>query len=144
MNIEVKLDAAYDEPKIIIITKEITNEVKNIMNRISDTKKLTVFSESEAIFIEADDIIRIYSENKKVFVQVDQEIYAIKMRLYELEEELDQEQFVRISHSEIINKNHIKKMDISLSGTIGVLLTGNIKTYTSRRYVPKIKKQFGI
>ncbi|MGG0741633.1 LytTR family DNA-binding domain-containing protein [Niallia taxi] len=144
MEIEVKIDSAYKEPKVIIITDKITNEVKSLMDKISENKKLTVFSEEEAIIVEADEIIRIYSENKKVYVQTNHSIYSIRMRLYELEEKLILNQFIRISQSELINRNQIVSMDISLTGTIGVLLKNDIKTFASRRYVSKIKKQLGI
>ncbi len=144
MQIEVKIDAAYKEPKVIIITDKITDEVKTIMERITDHQKLTVFDDREAILLEADEIIRIYTENKKVYVQTKDKTYSIRMRLYELEEKLSTNQFIRISQSEIINRNQIKSMDISLTGTIGVFLEGGIKTFASRRYVSKIKKQLGI
>ena len=49
MQIEVKIDAAYKEPKVIIITDKITDEVKTIMERITDQQKLTVFDDREAI-----------------------------------------------------------------------------------------------
>lgn len=144
MKIEVKIDAAYKEPKVIIITDEITDEVKSVMQRISETMKLTVFTENEAVIVEVNEIIRIYTESKKVFVQTNQDTYSIRMRLYELEEKLPSNQFIRISQSEIINRNQIISMDVSLAGTIGVSLKGGIKTFASRRYVSKIKKQLGI
>lgn len=144
MEIEVKIDSAYKEPKVIIITDKITDEVKSVMKRISENKKLTVFSEEEAIIVEADEIIRIYSESKKVYVQTNHDTYSIRMRLYELEEKLVSNQFIRISQSELINRNQIVSMDISLTGTIGVLLKSDIKTFASRRYVSKVKKQLGI
>ncbi|KOP79905.1 LytTR family DNA-binding domain-containing protein [Cytobacillus praedii] len=144
MEIEVKIDSAYKEPKVIIITDKITDEVKSVMKKISKNQKLTVFSEEEAIIVEADEIIRIYSENKKVYVQTNHDTYSIRMRLYELEEKLALNQFIRISQSELINRNQIVSLDISLTGTIGVLLKSDIKTFASRRYVSKIKKQLGI
>lgn len=144
MEIEVKIDSTYKEPKVIIITDKITDEVKSVMKRISENKKLTVFSEEEAIIVEADEIIRIYSESKKVYVQTNHDTYSIRMRLYELEEKLVSNQFIRISQSELINRNQIVSMDISLTGTIGVLLKSDIKTFASRRYVSKVKKQLGI
>jgi DNA-binding LytR/AlgR family response regulator len=144
MQIEIKIDAAYKEPKILIITDKITDEVSEIMRRISETMKLTVFSEKVAKVVEASSIVRIYSENKKVFVQTNDDTYSIRMRLYELAEKLDHTQFIRISQSEIINRDQIVSMDISMSGTIGVLLKGGLKSYVSRRYIPKIKSQLGI
>jgi DNA-binding LytR/AlgR family response regulator len=124
----------------------MTDEIADIMKRLSETymDSLAVFSDRGVEIVECRDIIRIYSEKQKVFLQTAAGIYTVRSRLYELEEKLNSQFFVRISNSEIVNIKMITNMDISMTGTIGVSLTGNIKTYASRRYVSKIKKLFGI
>ena len=49
-----------------------------------------------------------------------------------------------MSHSEIVNWKRVTALDLSLSGTIRVTLTGGVTTYVSRRYVKKIKEVLGI
>ena len=71
-------------------------------------------------------------------------MYALRQRLYELEERLSARMFVRISHSELINLNRVRGFDLSLAGTICVTLTGGVSTYVSRRYVSKIKQVLGL
>nr|WP_272595724.1 LytTR family DNA-binding domain-containing protein [Paenibacillus apiarius] len=120
------------------MTDEITDIVKLLSE--SSTDSLAVFSERGVIILECRKIVRIYTERKKVFVQTADGTYTVRSRLYELEEKLNSQLFVRISNSEIINIKMIINMDISITGTIGILLRGDIKTYASRRYVSKIKK----
>lgn len=146
MKFEVLIDSSCKEPKIIIITNEMTDEITGIMKRLSDTHidSLAVTSERGGRIVNCKEIIRIYAEKKKVFVQTEQELYTVRARLYELEEKLDSQLFVRISNSEIVNKKKIVRMDISMTGTIGVILKGDVQTYASRRYVSKIKKLFGV
>lgn len=146
MKFEVLIDSTCKEPKIIILTDEMTDEITDIMKRLSDTyiDSLSVMSERGVRIVECKEIIRIYAEKQKVFVQTVQERYTVRARLYELEEKLDSQLFVRISNSEIVNMKKITSMDISITGTIGVLLKGDIQTYASRRFVSKIKKLFGI
>ncbi|MGN4124607.1 LytTR family DNA-binding domain-containing protein [Lysinibacillus sphaericus] len=146
MKIEVSIDPTYQEPKVIILTDKMTEEIEQIMQRIAteEADSLTVFSSRGAEMIACKDILRIYTEAKKVFVQTSGGIYTVRSRLYELDKKLNPQIFVRISNGEIVNRNMIKQMDISKTGTIGVVLQGDIKTYASRRYVSKIKKQLGI
>lgn len=146
MKVEVSIDPFYKEPKIIIQTDRMTDEISDIMKRLSETymDSLAVFSDRGVEIVDCKDIVRIYAAKQKVFVQTTADIYTVRSRLYELEEKLDRQFFVRISNSEIVNMKMIKNMDISMTGTIGVLLKGDIKTYASRRYVSKIKKQLGI
>ncbi|MDM5249079.1 MULTISPECIES: LytTR family DNA-binding domain-containing protein [unclassified Lysinibacillus] len=146
MKVELSIDPTCKEPKVIIHTDKMTDEIEYLMQSIvsSDLNTLSVFSDRGVEFINCGDIVRIYTEQKKVFVQTVVGIYTVRLRLYELEEKLNTQMFVRISNAEIVNRNMIKHMDISRTGTIGVELKGGIKTYASRRYVAKIKKQLGI
>ena len=90
------------------------------------------------------DIFRIYTGNQKVYIQTLQGEYAIRYRLYELEEALDKKQFLRISNSEIVNVKKIRDIDLSIIGRICIRFSNDTQTYVSRRYIPKIKKSLGI
>jgi len=146
MKVEVSIDPACKEPKVTIHTDKMTDEIENLMQCIvsAEMNTLSVLSHRGVEFINCEDIVRIYTEQKKVFVQTMVSIYNVRFRLYELEEKLNTQLFLRISNAEIVNRNMIIHMDISKTGTIGVELKGGIKTYASRRYVTKIKKQLGL
>ncbi len=146
MQIEVSIDQSCKEPKIIILTDKISDEINEIIKRLSEINpdSMTALSEKGVEILEYKDVIRFYSENKKVFVETLKGKYIVRSRLYELEEKLDNKRFVRISNSEIVNIKKIRSMDTSITGTICVVLQGDIKTYSSRRYVGKIKQLFGI
>ena len=67
-----------------------------------------------------------------------------RVRLYEMEQRLDSNFFVRISNSDIINLRKVKGFDLSFAGTICVTLSNGTVTYVSRRFVAKIKQLLGI
>ena len=46
--------------------------------------------------------------------------------------------------TEIFNLKKIKRLDMSITGTIKVLLSDGTETYTSRRNVTKLKRCLGI
>lgn len=146
MKVEVKIDNSYKEPKVIIITDTITDEVNLIINKLSEkTPQIILGNKNEKLeLIEQNDLIRIYSNSGKVFAVTDKGEYIIKFRLYEIESLLNSTQFVRISNSEIINLKKVKHFDLNFTGTICVELLDDTKTYVSRRYVSKVKKTLGI
>lgn len=146
MKVEVSIDPSYKEPKILILTDKMTDQIEEITKRLSEyaVDSLAVFSQRGVEMVYCKDIIRIYAEKQKVYVQTKEGIFTIRLRLYELEENLNHQLFIRISKSEIVNIRMITKMDISMTGTIGVTLKEDIKTFASRRYVSKIKKLLGI
>ena len=146
MQIEIKIDANYPEPKLIILTDRMTEEISDILNLISSKKSDVImgFSDDLAEILSPDDIIRVYAAGGKTVAAAGGKEYVLRQRLYELETQLGGRSFVRISNSEIINLKKARSFDLSLSGTICVALTDGTVTYVSRRYVSKIKEVLGL
>ncbi len=146
MQLEVKIDSSCVEPKVVILTAAMTEEVKIIVNKLSDQAPqiLSGSKDQKIEVIEQADLMRIYASAGKVFAVTRKGEYALRLRLYEIEERLPSHQFVRISNSEIINLKHVDHFDLSITGTICVKLSNGTVTYVSRRYVPKLKKILGI
>ncbi len=146
MQLEVKIDSSYVEPKVIILTASMTEEVNTILNKLSD-QALQIISGSrddKVEVIEQADLIRIYASAGKVLAVTRKGEYALRLRLYEVEQRLPMHQFVRISNSEIINLKQVDHFDLSFTGTICVRLKNGAITYVSRRYVSKLKKILGL
>ena len=146
MQIEISIDEKYKIPKIIIKTDKVTDEVTEVMKKLSEDvpKVITGFKEDCAEVIEPESIYRFYSSQGKVFAVTDDGEYTVRTRLYEIEEQMNLKKFVRVSNSEIINLKKVRKFDLSLAGTICVKFNDGSDTYVSRRYVSKIKKILGI
>jgi len=146
MQIEIKTDSSCTEPKIIILTDRMTDEVTAIVKKLSEEspQMLAGFRENTLEILEQADLIRIYAAAGKVFAMTGGGEYVLRLRLYELEDRLDKRSFVRISNSEIINLKKVKNFDMSFTGTICVTLSNGAVTYVSRRYVAKIKQVLGI
>lgn len=146
MKIEIQIDSSCAEPKIIVMTDKMTDEVNNIVKSLSSEapQMLAGFSDDTLEILEQQDIVRIYSEAGKIIAVTEKGDYTLRLRLYELEDRLDKKSFVRISHSEIINLKKVKRFDLSFAGTICVEMSNKATTYVSRRYVSKIKQLLGI
>jgi DNA-binding LytR/AlgR family response regulator len=146
MQVEIKIDENCVEPKVIIITDKVTDEIKDILNTLSSKtpEVITGFYNDLAEILSPEDIIRIYAEGGKTFAFANKKEYILRQRLYELEEQLTKHGFVRISNSEIINLKKVRNFDLSLSGTICVTLSDNTTTYVSRRYISRIKQVLGL
>lgn len=146
MQIEIKIDSSCTEPRIVVVTDRMTDEVKEVVKKLSEESPqiLTGFRGDALEVIEQPEIIRIYAALGKVFAVTEKGEYTLRLRLYELENRLDKNCFVRISHSEIINLKKVRGFDLSFAGTICVTLSNGTVTYVSRRYVARIKQVLGI
>lgn len=146
MLVEIKIDNTCKEPKLIVVTDKMTDEINTLIRKISEESPqiLSGFRNDTLEILEQSDISRIYASAGKVFAVTAKGEYTLRLRLYELEERLDKNCFTRISNSEIINLKKVKSFDLSFSGTICVSMSDGTVTYVSRRYVNKIKQVLGI
>jgi len=146
MQLEIKIDDSCIEPTVIILTASMSEEVNQIIQKLSEEVPplLSGRKEGRIEILEPDELITIYASNHKVLAVTGQGEYLLQRRLYEIEAQLNPHQFIRISNSEIINIKKVKHFDLSFTGTICVMLANGSKTYVSRRNVPKIKKLLGI
>lgn len=146
MQVEIKIDPSFEEPEIIIMTASITEEITRVLEKLSDDMPQVIAGSrnGKIKILEQTEIIRMYAGAGKVFAVTQEGEYVLRLRLYELEERLDNCQFVRISNSEIINLKKVCHFDLSFTGTICVKLSNGETTYVSRRYVSRVKKMLGI
>ena len=144
MKVEICIAPDCEEPKIVIHTPVISEEIEALVRQFSSPETITAHTSRSAELISIPEIIRIYSERQKVYVQTAAGIYPVRYRLYEMEEQLSGRGFIRISGSELVCVRMITGMDFSLAGTIRLSLKGGIVTYVSRRRVSEIKKLFDL
>ena len=146
MQVELKIDSACVEPKVIIATASVTEEVNWILKRLSEEIPQVISGKKDEKIevLDEAEIIRVYAQGGRVFAVTDKGEYVLRLRLYEAEERLDSRRFVRISNSEIINLKKVSCFDLSFTGTICVKLSNHTMSYVSRRYVSKIKNMLGI
>ena len=145
MKIELKIDKGIEENKIVIYAKELNDSISNLVNKleklesIEDNIILIGFSNNMTFILNKSEIETIYSEGNKVYARIDDKIYRMKKKLYELEEILQGTSFVRISNSEIANFDKVESMEINGSSLIILKYKSGQISYVSRRYVKKIK-----
>ena len=146
MQVEIKIDSSCIDPKVIILTASMTEDVSNIVKKLSENSSQIIsgYKDEKIEILEQTDLIRIYANSGKVYAVTNKGEYILRLRLYEIENRLPSNQFIRISNSEIINLKKVKSFDLSITGTICVQLTNGTVTYVSRRYVSKLKKILGI
>ena len=148
MKLNVEIDTNIEEPAALITTPRMTEEVTRVVDFISKLDDITTvisgIRDDKVELLEQESIFRIYAEEGKVFARTESGLYQVRLRLYELEERLDDSKFVRISNSEIVNLKKVKSLDLSFVGTICMELSNGEVSYVSRRYVSKIKKILGL
>lgn len=141
MEVELIINNSEERERIVIYAREITKELQGIMDCIDETLYKTIIYgqiNEELYPLNNEEIVRFYTENRAIFAEDSNRKYKVNKRLYELEQILPK-QFVRISQSEIININFIKKLKQEINGLIKISFKNGEVTYSSRRYLKSIR-----
>ena len=146
MKLELHIDPSLSETEVTVRAPARTPEVDDLLDRLTagNAPLLGFCSNGTAVPLDPEKVLRFYGEDKDVRVQTTDGIYTVRERLYELERRLAGRPFARVSHSEIVNLKRVTALDLRLTGTIRMTLTGGVTVYVSRRYVKKIKEVLGL
>lgn len=147
MKIKACIDKAFKTIEIHVCNNEMNQEVSDLVKELDQWMNDSLVGtdeRGEKCVLTLNGMICFYAEGQKVFAQDEKGVYSIPKKLYELEEILEDTRFIRISKSEIVNLRKIKKLDLSLTGTIKIIMSNGKETYTSRRNVGRLKKALEI
>lgn len=82
--------------------------------------------------------------DNKVFAYGQKNVYEVKEKLYQLEEQLVSFPFMRASKSMILNLDKIRHLSPAFGGRFEALLENEEKVIISRQYVPVLKERLGL
>ena len=134
-----------EEEEIIVKCDKIGDDLQKILNYIKQgNNKLNVYKNGDIYFIEPEQIYYFESVDQKVFAYGKTEVYEVKSKLYELENELPARDFMRATKSTILNLNKIKSLTPAFSGRFEALLKNGERVIISRQYVNVLKERLGI
>lgn len=141
MKIIIDIDDAYEKPSITIQAKEWSEELEDIVSIIKrkDSKRLFGIDADQTIILEPQSIDYIYAEQRKIFAMTTNGHLELKLKLYEAEEALQPNGFMRFSKSVIGNLNNIERFELSFNGNLCVYFHSGHKEYITRKYVAAIK-----
>lgn len=143
MKIRVFIDENREE-EVIVYSHRKTKLVEDIEKLVYENSfELTGFVDKEAVRLDVAEVCCFIVEKNKIYAVCDKERYAVRCRLYQLEEILP-ENFIKINQSCIANMKKIKKFDASFTGTLTVTFKNGYTDFVSRRNVKNVKERLGL
>ncbi len=141
MKINVETIDKTKEEQIIIQCYEVTEYINEIVGFLKSREtSVTAYSDSQIYNIALQDIYYIESVDNKTFAYLQNDVYEIKNKLYELEFIFNGKKFFRCSKSVIINFMKIEFIKPALNGRFVAKLKNNEDVIISRKYVSAFKK----
>lgn len=125
---------------------EISEDAEYVITESSKFPEfLTVRDEKkERMRLSVDEVIYIEAFGKDIEIHTERETYYSTDRMYQLENNLDPQEFLRVSKSVIISKKHVKKIRASLSMKYVLTLTNGTLVDVTRSYYSEFRRFFHI
>lgn len=145
MKITIQENSNAQETEIIIVCKELTSELNEVISNIAlSTHTIAGNSDGEIYFVPLKDIYYFEAVENKVFFYTKDRTFESSFKLYQIEENLQNISFARVSKSAIVNLKKIKSIRPNENSRLIATLLSNEKIMVSRSFVPEIKKKLGV
>ena len=145
MKIEIDADDKYTDTEVIIRTPKITQEIEKmiaLMRMIN--MQIGVKNNDETYLLDIEKILYIDTVDRKTLVYTEDEIYESDLKLYEIEMELVERDFLRVSKQTIVNLRKVKSLRAEFDRKIRVTLQNGEQIIVSRMYSDELRRKLGL
>lgn len=148
MKIRVEIDDSIAEDEVVIRCSDFTDEHMKLKQTISQLvgshEQLAFYKGETQYYIALGEILFFETENGQMCAHTANDVFTVKLKLYELEELLPS-YFVRVSKSSILNSRKIYSITKNITASSMVeFQNSHKKVYVSRYYYKILKDMLGV
>ncbi len=145
MKIIIDENGAAEETEITIRCQKMDEQILRICARLRMLdKKVTGLLNGQTFLLSASDILYIETVERKTFLYTASKVYETPLKLYELEEQLSGDEFIRATKSSLLNFDKVLSLRADLGGRLICALENGEALVVSRQYAAVIKQKLGI
>ena len=145
MKIEIFVDEKATDLNISVTCKQLTPDVEKILTMLRMMNhQLTARKNEETYLLDIAQVIYIESVDRKCFVYTNDEVYESDFRLYELEQQLEEYGFFRVSKSFLIHLQKVQSLKAEINRKIRITMSNGEQIIASRQYAEELKKRLGV
>lgn len=145
MKITININEQLQDTEIVINSPALSPGLEQLIAtlRILD-QQILVCKEQESYILDVAQIVYIESVDRKTFVYTRDNYYESKLRLYEIEAQLCQSGFLRVSKSCLVQLKHVRSLKAELDRKIRITLENGEQLIVSRQYADELKRRLGV
>lgn len=145
MKIEINIDEAITDMEVVVTCSKLTPKMEKLLAalRMMDCQ-LTGKKGDEIHLLDIAQIIYIESMERKCFVYTTDDVYESDFPLYELERQLTEYGFFRVSKSFLIHLPSIQSLKADINRRIRITMVNGEQIIASRQYADGLKKRLGV
>lgn len=145
MKINLDIDGKYDDIEVIIRAPHLNNDIERMvaMMRMINMQ-IAVRKDNETVLLDTDKILYVEAVDRKTFVYTNADTYESELKLYELEQQLIERDFLRISKQSIVNLRKIRSLKTDVNRKIRITLQNGEQIVVSRMYSDELRRKLGL
>ncbi|MBQ7780707.1 MAG: LytTR family transcriptional regulator [Lachnospiraceae bacterium] len=142
MQVSIRKILNKEKEQVIIECVEITPQIKDIYSYVQNkgTELSGMTEEQYRKKFRLEDVYYFEALDEKVFAYTKEQVYEIKMRLYEAEEAFKKRHFIRCSKSVVLNLMLLDSISPALNGRFFAHMKNGEKLMISRQYAKRLKQ----
>lgn len=142
MRVSIRKVLNKEDEKAIIECVEITSEIRDICSYIQNKgMELSGLAEGQLLKkFRLEDVYYFEALDEKVFAYTGEQVYEVRMRLYEVEKAYENHHFIRCSKSVVLNLMLLESISPALSGRFFAHMKNGEKLIISRQYAPHLRQ----
>ncbi|MBP5775762.1 MAG: LytTR family transcriptional regulator DNA-binding domain-containing protein [Clostridiales bacterium] len=146
MRLILKEKADLFETEVEIRFREKDEEVENLISAVNSArdKLIGIKDNGDIVPVSYSKILYFEAVDRYVFAYTSANVYKIRNTLYELEDMCRAKSFVRISKSQIVNLNAVRKISPDDGRKLRLLLANGETVIVSRGFVGDLRKTIGM
>ncbi len=131
--------------EVVIRSNKLDGDVERLIAMMRMVNmQIGVKHNDETYLLDTDKILYIDTVDRKTFVYTEEETYESDFKLYEIEQELLEHDFLRISKASIVNIKMIKSLKSEINRKIRVTLKNGEQIVVSRMYSDELRRKLGL
>lgn len=145
MKIEIDIDEKYPDTEVVIRANKLDSDVERLVAMMRMVNmQIGVRKNEETYLLDVEKILYIETVERKTFVYTSDETYESDLKLYEIEQELLERDFFRISKQSIVNIRMIKSLKSDINRKIRITLRNDEQIVVSRMYSDELRRKLGL
>ena len=145
MKIEIEIDDKYPDTEVTIRANKLDSDVERLVAMMRMVNmQIGVRKNDETYLLDVEKIMYIEAVERKTFVYTADETYESDLKLYEIEQELLERDFFRISKQAIVNIRMIKSLRSDINRKIRITLKNDEQIIVSRMYSDELRRKLGL
>ena len=145
MKITIETPKEGEEDEIIVRCASLNDRLMRLIAALrTEESSLTGYMDDKIVKLAAKDVFYFEAVDNKVFAYTDKGVYEVRKKLYEIEKEYVNIDFLRISKSAVVNVAKIAYIRPLINGRFEAKLKNEEKIIINRQYVIELKKKLEI